>query len=144
MKHCLIPCWSSSSTSLSAERECGSSCVLGRSWRVKKDWLLLQQFGDDCKATDAIKDTVPWVITLSELRRCFFSDVHLASDITPALLYQPVGGDVLCRLGQRALKHRAPSIYFHNWWWPPTCPQPKNCQEDALTQKAAVKYLRNS
>lgn len=93
---------------------------------------------------DAGKDIVPWVINLLSSENAAFLMCPWPLTSPPGLLWQPVGGDVLCKLGQCALKHRAPTICLHNWWHPSTCLQPEAHQEDALTKKAAVKYLRNS
>lgn len=103
-------------------------------------WRWLQ----GCTRADVGKDTVPWVITLLSSENASFLMSTWPLTPPPVLLYQPVGEDVLCKLGRCAPKHRAPSNYLHNCWYPSTSLQPQACQEDALTQKAAVKYLRNS
>lgn len=110
-------------------------------------WTYLGWRWPQCYTLSVVgKDSIPQHITLlsSENASFLMCTWLLTSPSVP--LYQPVGGAALCKLGQRALKRRcqAPSIYLHNWWYPSNSLQPQAHQENMLTQKEAVKCLRNS
>lgn len=69
---------------------------------MRQDWPWLQQLGrclQSCTRADVGKDTVPRVIALLSSENASFLMCTWSLTSPPALLYQPVGEDVLCKLG---------------------------------------------
>lgn len=144
MRHCLIPCWSCSLTSLPAQNEGGSSCMLGR-FGLYWNSIDLAVSGDDHNVTlsQLLVGTLShqsWIFCAS-FPMCTWS---LAS--TSMLLYQPVEGAVWYQLGWCVLKrvYETPSISYKIGAIHQTNFSLKAIKKIYYLKKEAVKCLRNS